>query len=272
MNKTGSGKKSFFTKVCHFISDHYRSVLVILGFFLVWEFSVHIFKIPVIVLPAPSAALQVLFFEQANANYHWALNIKTTLHAFLMAFCVTSVLGISIAIIITWSRHVKSMVMPLFIFINSLPVIAIAPLILIWIGYGITTNMLIAFLVSFFPVVINTMTGLDAVEDEILDLARYLNASKLQLFIKIRIPNSLPYIFSGLKICATMSIIGAIVGEYLGSDRGLGYVVINSQYTVNTPPIFASLILISLFGAGLYVIVTLFERLLMPWAFLKERV
>ena len=272
MSRIGSGKKSLKTKIFHLINDNYRSVLVILGFFLVWELAVHIFKIPKIVLPAPSRALYVLFFRQAHANYHWALNIKTTLNAFLMAFFFTSVLGIMISIIITWSRHVKDMIMPLFIFINSLPVIAIAPIILLWMGYGIATNMLIAFLVSFFPVVINTMTGLDAVEDEILDLARYLNASKLQLFIKIRIPNSLPYIFSGLKICATMSIIGAIVGEYMGSDKGLGYVVINSQYTLDTPPIFAALILISLFGAGLYVIVTLLERLVMPWAFVKERV
>jgi NitT/TauT family transport system permease protein len=139
-------------------------------------------------------------------------------------------------------------------------------------GYGIKTNMLIAFLVSFFPVVINTMTGLDAIEDELLDLARYLNASKLQILIKLRIPNSLPYIFSGLKICATMSIIGAIVGEYMASDRGLGYVIIVAQVAMDTPPIFASLIVISLMGAGLYVIITLLERLVMPWAFTKERV
>ena len=264
--------KSFKSRLFRLINDNYRSVLVIIGFFLIWELSVHIFKIPKVVLPAPSAALSVLFFKQAHATYHWAVNIKTTLYEFILAFVITSALGIVISIIIVWSRHAKNLFMPLFIFINSLPVIAIAPIILLWMGYGLKTNILIAFLVSFFPVVINTMTGLDAIEDELLDLARYLNASKLQLFIKIRIPNSLPYIFSGLKICATMSIIGAIVGEYMASNKGLGYVVINSQYSLDTPPVFASLIIISLSGAGLYVIVTLFERLLMPWAFVKERV
>jgi len=264
--------KSFKTRVFRLISDNYRSVVVIMGFFLFWEFSVRIFQIPKMVLPAVSDTIAVLFFPKPHQTYHWAINLKTTLTEFVMAFLITSVLGILIAIIVVWSRHAKNLLLPLFIFINSLPVIAIAPLILLWKGYGITTNMLIAFLVSFFPVVINTMTGLDAVEDEILDLARYLNASKLQLFIKIRIPNSLPYIFSGLKICATMSIIGAIVGEYIGSNNGLGFVIINAQYTLDTPPIFAAVILVSLMGAGLFVIITLLERLLMPWAYAKERV
>jgi len=267
-----SGKKSFKVKVFQLIRDHYRSVLVIIGFFLFWEFSVHFFKIPKVMLPAPSNALSVLLFKQPQANYHWAMNFKTTLYEFIMAFIITSVLGIAIAIILVWSKHTKKLVMPLFIFINSLPIIAVTPLILLWMGYGVKTNMLIAFLVSFFPVVINTMTGLDAIEDDLLDLARYLNASKLQLLIKIRIPNSLPYIFSGLKICATMSIIGAIVGEYLASDRGLGYVIIVAQVAMDTPPIFASLIAISLMGAGLFVIITLLERLVMPWAYAKERV
>ena len=271
MKKMKGNGKSPGARFFQSIRDKYRSVLVIIGFFLFWEFSVHIFKIPKIMLPAPSEALYVLLFKQAHADYHWALHFSTTAYEFLMAFIITSVLGILIAILLVWSKHTKKMVMPLFIFINSLPIIAITPLILLWMGYGVKTNMLIAFLVSFFPVVINTMTGLDAIEDELLDLARYLNASKLQLLIKIRIPNSLPYIFSGLKICATMSIIGAIVGEYMASDRGLGYVVVIAQVACDTPPIFASLIVISLMGAGLYVLVTVLERALMPWAFVKER-
>jgi len=264
-------KKSLITRFIRLIRDNIRSILVIIGFFLFWEFSVHIFKISKMKLPAVSDALSVLFFPKAHQTYHWAVNIKTTFTEFILAFLITSVLGISIGIIVVWSKHIKNMVMPLFIFINSLPVIAIAPLILLWKGYGITTNMLIAFLVSFFPVVINTMTGLDAIEDELLDLARYLNASKFQLFVKIRIPNSLPYVFSGLKICATMSIIGAIVGEYISSNKGLGFVIINAQYAMDTPPIFASLIVVSLLGAGLYVLVTILERVLMPWAYVKER-
>ena len=265
-------KEAPATRFFRFIQDNYRSILVIIGFFLFWELSVHFFKIPKYILPAPSKALSVLFFKQPQADYFWAMNFRTTLLEFIMAFLISSALGITISIILVWSRHTKKLVMPLFIFMNSLPIIAVTPLILLWMGYGIKTNMLIAFLVSFFPVVINTMTGLDAIEEDLLDLVRYLNASKLQLLIKIRLPNSLPYIFSGLKICATMSIIGAIVGEYLASDKGLGYVIIIGQFSMDTPPIFASLIVISLMGAGLYMIITLLERLLMPWEFTRERV
>ena len=272
MKKNGQKAKSAWCKkAVEAIQKNYRSVLVILGFFLLWEFSVVWFKVPEFVLPPPSAALKHLFIKQADANYNWPLHIRTTLQEFILGFCVTAVLGIGLAIIFVWSKKVKDMVLPLFTFINSLPIIAIAPLILLWMGYGIKTNILIAFLVSFFPVVINTMTGLDSIEDDLLDLIRYLNASKLQLFIKIRIPNSLPYIFSGLKICSTMSIVGAIVGEFIASDRGLGYIIISAQYTMSTPPIFSSLIVISLAGAGLYCVVALAERLIMPWAFKKEQ-
>jgi len=247
------------------IVDNYKSILVVVGFFLFWEFSVRILHTPEFILPTPSSAIAHLLFKQSDANYNWA-------YEFLVGFCVTAVLGVGLAIVIVWSKRFKNLSMPLFTFINSLPIIAIAPIILLWMGYGIKTNILIAFLVSFFPVIINTMTGLDSIEDDLLDLVRYLHASKLQIFLKIRIPNSLPYIFSGLKICSTMSIVGAIVGEFIASDRGLGYIIINSQYAMDTPPIFSALIVISLAGAALYWVVALFERLLMPWAFKSQKV
>ncbi len=156
--------------------------------------------------------------------------------------------------------------MPLFVFVNSLPIIAIAPILVLWSGYGLKTNILIAFLVSFFPVVINTLAGLAAIEEELLDLVKYLHGTKLQVFLKLRIPNSLPYIFTGLKICSTMCVVGAIVGEFIASDKGLGYIIINSQYTMDSPPIYAGLMLVSLFGVSLFGLVGLAERFFMPWA------
>jgi NitT/TauT family transport system permease protein len=270
--KTGQRRPSFKKRIGFIIRDNYRSVLVIIGFFLIWEILVRVLQVPEVTLPTPSNSLAHLFFKQSDANYHWAANIRITLTEFIASFVITSVAGIALSILIVWSRHAKDLLMPIFIFINSLPVIAIAPIILVWMGYGITTNMLIAFLVSFFPVVINTIAGLDSIEEDLLDLIRYLHASKLQLFIKIRIPNSLPYIFSALKICATMSIIGAIVGEFVGSDKGLGFVIINSKYIMDLPPVFASLIVISVSGGVLFLIITVLERLLMPWAFTRERV
>ena len=253
------------------VADHYRSVLVIVGFFLLWEFAVRVFGVSEFVLPSPSSALAHLFFEQPDADYHWGLNITTTLYEFIIAFVVTSALGVAIGILIVWSRHAERILMPLFIFINSLPIIAVAPILLLWMGYGITTNILLAFLLSFFPVVINTISGLEAVEKDLLDLVSYLHASKFQLFVKIRIPNSLPYVFSGLKICATMSVVGAIVGEFIASEHGLGHIIVNSQYAMDTPPIFSSLIMISLSGGGLYLLVSLLEWVSMPWTHLREQ-
>jgi NitT/TauT family transport system permease protein len=223
------------------------------------------FRIPEFILPSPVTALAHLFVRQSDAFYNWKLQIGTTLMEVVIAFAVTAAAGILLAILISWSRWLRELIMPFFVFVNSLPIIAIAPIILLWFGYGLATNILIAFLVSFFPVVINTITGLAEVEEDLLDLVRYLHASKAQVFLKIRIPNSLPYIFSGLKICATMTVVGAIVGEFVASDRGLGYIIINSQYTMDTPPIFAALIVVSVVGVGLFGLVSVIERAAMPW-------
>lgn len=252
--------------------DHYQTVLVVLGFFLLWEILVRVLHVKEFVLPTPSGALVHLFLPQPDANYNWKLHISTTIYEFIISFVVTGIIGVGLSIMMIWSKAIRNLLMPAFIFINSLPIIAIAPIILLWLGYGLKTNILIAFLVSFFPVVVNTVTGLDDIEDDLLDLVRYLNASKWQIFYKIRIPNALPYIFSGLKICATMSVMGAIVGEFIGSDRGLGYIIINSQYAMDTPPIFSSLIVISFAGAVMYSLVVLLERMCMPWTLVKVRI
>ena len=257
-------------RLLNILKKHYPTPLTLFILLLLWQFSVMIFKIPEVFLPSPLSALHHLLLDQPDANYNWSRHILATVMEILISFGVTAIIGISIAIIITWSKSIRDVILPAFIFINSLPIIAVAPIILLWFGYGLTTNVLIAFLVSFFPVVINVARGLSAVEEDLLDLVRYMNASKWQVFIKIRFPNSLPYIFSGLKICSTMVIVGAIVGEFIASDHGLGYIIINSQYTMDTPPIFAALIIVSLLGAGLFGFVALAERLMMPWKRVSE--
>ena len=249
--------------------EHYQTLLVVMGFFLLWVVLVRIFHVPEYVFPTPSSALAHLFLPQPDANYNWRLHISTTVYEIIISFLVTSVVAVGLSIVMIWSKAIRRILMPAFIFINSLPIIAIAPIILLWMGYGLKTNILIAFLVSFFPVVVNTVTGLEDIDDDLLDLVRYLNATKWQVFHKIRIPNSLPFIFSGLRICTTMSVMGAIVGEFISSDRGLGYIIINSQYTMDTPPIFSSLIVIAFAGAAMYSEVVLFERLCMPWTLVK---
>ena len=138
--------------------------------------------------------------------------------------------------------------MPFLVFVNTLPKVAIAPLFLIWLGYGIFPNMLIGALIGFFPVVINTAVGLTQIDNDMLDLGRVFNAPKWKMFAKIRVPNAYPYILSALKITATAAVVGAIVGEFVASQKGLGYVIITTQSSMNTPVAFAALVWISILG------------------------
>ena len=241
----------------------YQSPLIIFMFFVVWQAAVMVFQVREFILPPPLTALLHLLVPQPDANYHWLLHIRVTLLEIFLSFAVTAAVGIFIAMLICWSNQIRELLLPFFVFVNSLPIVAIAPILLIWMGYGPLTNILIAFLVSFFPIVINAATGFDEVEEDLLDLVRYLKASKWQIFLRIRLPNALPYIFSGLKISSTMCVVGAIVGEFIASDKGLGYIIINSQFTMDTPAIFAALIVVSLLGFALFGLVSLLEKLLM---------
>jgi NitT/TauT family transport system permease protein len=244
---------------------HAETPLTLLALLALWQLAVMVLDVPEYVLPSPVSIFEHLALPQPDANYNWSRHIGATVTEVLIAFVVTAVVGFVIAVILTWSRTVRELTMPALIFLNSLPIIALAPIIVLWFGYGLGTNVLIGFLVAFFPLVINVSQGLSRVEEDLLDLVRYMNASKWQVFVKIRFPKSLPYLFSGLKICSTMVVVGAIVGEFIASDRGLGYIIINSQYTMNTPPIFAALFVVSAIGVGLFGLVSLAERLLMPW-------
>ncbi len=247
------------------VKTHYQTPVTILSFFVFWQVAVMLLSVREFILPSPLTALLCLLIPHPSANYHWLVHIKVTLTEVFLSFIATAVVGVLIAIVISWSKRIRSLLLPFFVFVNSLPIIAVAPIFLLWMGYGIVTNMLIAFMVSFFPIVINTATGLDEVEEDLLDLVRCLKASQWQIFVKIRFPNALPYIFSGLKISSTMCVVGAIVGEFLASDKGLGYIIINSQFSLDTPAIFAALIVVSLIGFLLFGLVSLAESLLMPW-------
>jgi NitT/TauT family transport system permease protein len=155
---------------------------------------------------------------------------------------------------------------PFLVFVNTLPKVAIAPLFLMWLGYGIVPNMLIGALIGFFPVVINTAVGLTQIDNDLVDLGRVFSAPKWKVFVKIRIPNAYPYILSALKVTATSAVVGAVVGEFVASQKGLGYVIITTQSSMNTPAAFAALVWISLLGLALYGLVALASRLLAPWA------
>ncbi|MBM4333632.1 MAG: ABC transporter permease [Deltaproteobacteria bacterium] len=248
-------------KVLEWVKKNAQTVSVFVIVLLVWHFGVVLLGIKEYILPTPLAAVKTLF----EAKYRWSFNFMATFYEVVGGFILSALVGVFLGIAIVWSDWLKRAILPFLVFVNTLPKIAIAPLFMIWFGYGILPNILIVVLISFFPMVINTATGLAAVEEDLLDLVNYLHATKWQKLKMIQLPNSLPYIFSGLKITSTTAVVGAIVGEFIASDKGLGSVIISSQTTLSTPAIFGSLILISAIGLGLFWAVEIMERVLMPW-------
>jgi NitT/TauT family transport system permease protein len=252
------------------IKSSVRKFLAKLLYFAVflglWQFAVSALEIKIFVLPGPIDVASHLF----SASYDWGKHISATAVEVVMGFVITTTAGITLAILISWSKMFAQLLMPIIVLFNSLPKIAVAPLFLLWFGYGLLPNILIAFLAAFFPVVINSVTGLNALDEDLLDLVRYLHASKLQVFVKIRIPNSLPYIFAGVKISATMCVVGAIVGEFLASEKGLGYQLKDAQAFIDTPTMFACLFLLSLMGLVFFSCIQFIEKICLPWNAKKE--
>jgi NitT/TauT family transport system permease protein len=179
-----------------------------------------------------------------------------------VGYLLAVVAGVVGALLFTWSRTLEAIVMPVLVTFNMIPKVALGPLFIVWFSYGVLPNALIAFSIAFFPIVLTTARGLREVEPDLLDLVRSLRGSKWQIFTKIQLPGALPYIFSGMKVGAILAVAGAIVGEFLGSDKGLGYLMLQVQVTLDTAAMFMAVVLISLLGVLLYGLVVLLERML----------
>ena len=223
-----------------------------------WHFFVVIGKVPNFVLPSPQATLNALLIP----NYRWLENITVTGAEIFGGYILAVVIGIAIALLFSWSRWLEMIAMPLLVSLNMIPKVALGPLIIVWFKYGIGPNIMMAFAICFFPIVLTTARGLREVEPDLLDLVRTLKSSRWQVFTKIQLPGALPYIFSGMKVAAILAVAGAIVGEFLGSDRGLGYLMLQVQVTLDTAAMFMAVILITLIGGILYLMVLGLERLL----------
>jgi NitT/TauT family transport system permease protein len=223
-----------------------------------WHFFVVVGKVPNFVLPSPLATLNALLIP----NYRWLENIAVTGAEIFGGYILAVVIGIAIALLFSWSRWLEMIAMPLLVSLNMIPKVALGPLIIVWFKYGIGPNIMMAFAICFFPIVLTTARGLKEVEPDLLDLVRSLKSSRWQVFTKIQLPGALPYIFSGMKVAAILAVAGAIVGEFLGSDRGLGYLMLQVQVTLDTAAMFMAVLLITLLGGILYLIVLGLERLL----------
>jgi NitT/TauT family transport system permease protein len=238
-----------------------KLILTLVALVLLWEVLCDVLKVRPFLVPAPSQVALRLYEKRALYVTHTWVTFYETTAGFLLAV----VFGIVAAAVIVVIPKLRDVVMPLLLIAQIVPKVAIAPLLLIWFGYGLMPKVMVAFLVAFFPIVVNGASGLASVQPELLDLGQSLLASRWQTFWKFRIPTALPELFSGMKIAVTLAIIGAIIGEFVGGNQGLGYLIIVANQELDTALAFASIFLLSVLGIVLYGLVELFERLLIPW-------
>lgn len=234
------------------------TLVVLVG---LWEVLGAALGLREVIAPLPSAVVAELRAKWVHVPRHALVTVQEIAAAFL----VSAVLGIGGGVLIVSSRFLSQVFMPLILSLQVVPKIAIAPLILIWFGFGALGKVAIALTVAFFPVLVNTMSGLRSAEPDLLDLARSLHATKRQVLQKILFPAALPYIFTGLKISMTLSVVGAVIGEFIGGNQGLGYLIQQAQFDINTPLMVAAILVLAVIGLAAYGLVALAERLFVPW-------
>lgn len=238
-----------------------KLTLTMIALVIVWEALCDVLHVPSFLIPAPSE-VALRFYEKRSLYF---VHTWVTLYETVAGFLLAVVFGVVSAAVIVVIPRVRDVIMPLLLIAQLVPKVAIAPLLLIWFGYGLIPKVLVAFLVAFFPIVVNGASGLASVQPELVDLGRSLQASLWQTFWKFRIPTALPELFGGMKIAVTLAIIGAIIGEFVGGNRGLGYLIIVANQELDTALAFAAIFLLSVMGILLYALIEVFERMLIPW-------
>ncbi|MBN3849605.1 ABC transporter permease [Paraburkholderia sp. Ac-20342] len=231
-------------------------VLAVAAFFAIWQALVRLFHIPSYLLPAPSEIFSVIY-DNAGMLAHQG---QATLLVIFASFVVSVIVGVSLSLLISFSPLARRTVYPLIVFSQTIPKIAVAPLFVIWFGFGFLPKLLIAVLISFFAVVIQSTVGFTSLHPQPLRVAQSMGATRMDLFFKVRLPHALPNIFAGLKMAMASSAIGAIVGEFIASQEGLGYLVLVANGQMNTKLAFAGMLILSAMGIVLYFVVELAER------------
>jgi NitT/TauT family transport system permease protein len=230
-------------------------------FLLLWEVLVRVLKVRPIMLPPPSTILL-----EFRSEWLWYLgHAWYTLLTTLAGFVLSVICGVGIAVLLVGSRWFESAAYPLIIAMNSVPKVAVAPLFVIWFGTGAEPKIAIAFLIAIFAVIVDTVHGLRSVPQDVLDLGRVLKGSSRDFFFKVRLPSALPSILTGMKVAISLALIGAIVGEFVSSQRGLGYVILSAQGTFDTPRVFAAIFVLVMMGIGLFGALAWLEKRATPW-------
>jgi len=237
------------------------AVLVIVGFFVVWEICVRLMGVPKYLLPAPSD----IIVELAANPLWYGRHAMYTIGACLLGFFIALIVGVLAAIGIVYSRVLESTLYTLLVSLNSIPKIALAPLFIIWMGTGVSSKVAISALIALFAIVIDTVLGLRSVDSDVLELAKSMRASPFQVLWKVRFPTALPAMFAGMKVAISLALVGAIAGEFVASQVGLGYAILSAQGNFQTTSVFASIVLLGALGTMLFYAMNLIERLVVPW-------
>lgn len=232
------------------------AVAVHLLLIAIWHFWVELAEVPAYVVPTPWDTLMAL-----GDDYDWVHNTLVTGGEIFAGYFAAVIFGVGMAVLFSWSRLLNALLMPLIVSTNMIPKVALGPIIIVWFSYGFMPNAIIAFSICFLPILLTTARGLLEVEPELLDLVRALKASRWQVFVKIQLPGSLPYVFSGMKVAVVLAVAGAIVGEFIASGEGLGYLMLQVQVTLDTAAMFMAVLLTTLIGVVLYGLVIGLERL-----------
>ncbi len=243
------------------IKQYIIPLITFFSLILVWEFSVSLFNIKDFILPKPTSVLNTFLHSPKIYIHH---SLITLLEAFL-GFSIANILGFIVAVIFAFNKTIKSAFMPYAIALKTTPIIAMAPLLIVWAGTGLFSKVIASALICFFPVLINTIKGLHSTTKLEEDLFHSFKASNIQTFWYLKLPKSLPYIFSALKISTTLSVVGAIVGEFVGAKEGIGYLIVVSSYRLETNQMFVGIILSALIGFIFYNIIAYIEPLIIYW-------
>ncbi|HEX2547385.1 MAG TPA: ABC transporter permease [Ramlibacter sp.] len=253
---------SSFAAVRHALSGIYPALVLTLGILVLWELAARVLKLPEFVLPAPSMIWNMLITRQgALAGASW-VTAEEILYGFLLSVAV----GVVIAVVIARFERLGEAVYPLMVLFQNVPKIALAPLFILWFGYDLAPKILLIVVMAFFPVALNMLVGLRSADPNLVTLLKTVGASKTEILWRVQIPHSLPYLMSGIKIAITLSVIGAIVGEFAGASAGLGYMIQFASTQMETALVFAALAQVSVLGMAFYYAIELIEWKYLDWA------
>lgn len=235
--------------------------LTFLAILVIWEVVVRLGNVPEYLVPPVSEVVSTMFSEASLLMpAAW-----TTLREVLFGFGLSIAIGIPLAVLIVTFRPLERSIYPLLVTSQVIPKVAIAPLFIVWFGFGIFPKVLLVFLIAFFPIIIDSTIGLKSIEIEKLYLARSMGANPLQVFLRFRLPNALPSIFGGVKLSATLAVIGAVVAEFVAAQEGLGFLIQQANATLNTKLLFAGIGYLTIMGILLFAATEFLERIMLPW-------